>query len=284
MKAHGKAQPFPGPKLYQRRAEVALPLLVRQAQAHEPIPYQALAREMGMKNPRNLNYVLGSVGHTLRLLEQRTGWKIPPIQTIVVNKHTDMPGSGGQWFAMGDKYATFDTATRRLRVEQRHQETFAYAEWPKVLSELNLTPVDLSFEMVFTAAAASGRGGGESERHKALKEEVRLNPHLAGFGLLAGPGTSEYALPSGDWLDVCFETDELLAAVEVKTIASSDADLTRGLFQCIKYPAVMEKMVALRRTGQRVSCRLLVEGRLPPALLPIKNALGINVVELGRTS
>src|SRR5262245_27253988 len=130
MKAHGKAQPFPGPKLYQRRAEVALPLLVRQAQAREPITYEALAEEMGMQNPRNLNYVLGSVGHTLRLLAQRTGWKVPPIQTIVVNKHTDMPGSGGQWFAMGDKYATLDTTTRRLRVQERHCETFAYAGWP----------------------------------------------------------------------------------------------------------------------------------------------------------
>lgn len=54
-----------GDKLYQQRAREALPLLVRQASACETIYYQELADEMGMPNPRNLNYVLGSRSNTL---------------------------------------------------------------------------------------------------------------------------------------------------------------------------------------------------------------------------
>jgi hypothetical protein len=56
-----------GYELYQRRARVAFPILVRQADAKEPITYEALAAELGMPNPRNLNFVLanGSAHTTL---------------------------------------------------------------------------------------------------------------------------------------------------------------------------------------------------------------------------
>jgi hypothetical protein len=47
-----------GSKLYQERARKALPLLVRQAKAEQPIYYSALAEYLDMPNPRNLNYVL----------------------------------------------------------------------------------------------------------------------------------------------------------------------------------------------------------------------------------
>ena len=60
------ATPLSGDKLYQERARAALPLLVRQAEAATPIFYSSLARELGMPNPRNLNYVLGCIGQTLQ--------------------------------------------------------------------------------------------------------------------------------------------------------------------------------------------------------------------------
>jgi alkylated DNA nucleotide flippase Atl1 len=47
-----------GEKLYQKRAKTALPYLVRQAKAGQKIYYSDLAKEIGMPNPRNLNYVL----------------------------------------------------------------------------------------------------------------------------------------------------------------------------------------------------------------------------------
>ena len=45
-------------KLYVQRARIALPILVRQAKNGECIFYSNLAEEIGMPNPRNLNYVL----------------------------------------------------------------------------------------------------------------------------------------------------------------------------------------------------------------------------------
>ena len=73
METAKTAQPISGDKLYQERARRALPLLVRQAQAHAKIYYLDLALELGMPNPRNLNYVLGSIGQALQLFVRRMG-------------------------------------------------------------------------------------------------------------------------------------------------------------------------------------------------------------------
>ncbi len=62
------SEPISGDKAYQVHARAAFPLLVRQAQAGVPVFYSDLAEELGMPNPRNLNYVLGSIGQSLELL------------------------------------------------------------------------------------------------------------------------------------------------------------------------------------------------------------------------
>ena len=51
-----------GSGLYHQRARKALPLLVRQAEAGEQIFYGDLACELGISNPRVLNYPLGAIG------------------------------------------------------------------------------------------------------------------------------------------------------------------------------------------------------------------------------
>ena len=58
-----KASHMQGDKPYQKYACAALPLLVRQAKARKPITYGSLAKELGMPNPRHLNYPLGSIGN-----------------------------------------------------------------------------------------------------------------------------------------------------------------------------------------------------------------------------
>src|SRR4051794_35751946 len=92
------AEPISGDALYQRKAREALPILVRQAEACRPITYGDLAEEIGMPNPRNLNLPLGSIGQTLENLSKRWREKIPPLQCLVVNKNTGLPGEGIDWF------------------------------------------------------------------------------------------------------------------------------------------------------------------------------------------
>jgi hypothetical protein len=87
-----------GDKPYQQKARAALPILVRQAHANTPIFYSNLALELKMPNPRNLNFVLGSIGQTLKDLSKKWQKEIPPIQCLVINKNTRLPGKGVGWF------------------------------------------------------------------------------------------------------------------------------------------------------------------------------------------
>lgn len=50
------SEPILGDKAYKVRARVALPLLVCQVEAGTSVFYSDLAEELGMPNPRNLNY------------------------------------------------------------------------------------------------------------------------------------------------------------------------------------------------------------------------------------
>ena len=106
MSADGEfAKYISGDKLYRERARKALPLLVRQAQARRKIYYSDLAPKLGMANLRNLNYALGYIGQALASLSEEPGWKeIPPIQCLVVNKQTGLPGEGVGWFEWGDDF------------------------------------------------------------------------------------------------------------------------------------------------------------------------------------
>jgi hypothetical protein len=119
-----------GDKLYQERARAAFPLLVRQAEAGVSIVYSDLAAELGMPNARNLNYVLGSVGQTLENLSAQWGEKIPPLQCLVVNKVTGLPGEGIGWFILKKaEFAALPLRQRREIVQAELQRIFAYRRW-----------------------------------------------------------------------------------------------------------------------------------------------------------
>ena len=88
----------------------------------------------------------------------------------------------------------------------------------------------------------------------------------------------ERRLPSGDSLDVSFESSQRWTAVEVKSAKSDKADYARGVFQCVKYEAVMEAELvskASRKKDFEVKAILVVEGKLDPDLWSLANTLGV---------
>ena len=93
-----------GDKLYQKRARLVLPILVRQAKAEQPIYYSDLAEEIGMPNPRNLNYVLGAIGNTLKKFGEIWNEEIPLINFLVINKSNGLPGEGIYYFIKDREY------------------------------------------------------------------------------------------------------------------------------------------------------------------------------------
>lgn len=94
-------------------------------------------------------------------------------------------------------------------------------------------------------------------------------------------GDTEYCFPSADRIDVVFRdgNSERWVGVEVKGPSSDDADILRGLFQCVKYAALRE--AELKSVPKKGSTRvvLVLSKTLPQSLKVIKNLLGVEVVE-----
>ena len=150
-----------------------------------------------------------------------------------------------------------------------------------MLRDLNLEPARSNAALVETANLP--RGGGESHEHRQLKEYVRNHPEILGLRHKSKDSTYERRLPSGDSLDVSFESPHRWTAVEVKSAKSDTADHVRGVFQCVKYEAVMEAehvSKASRKRGFEVKAILVVEGKLDRDLWSLANTLGVHVREV----
>jgi hypothetical protein len=80
-------------------------------------------------------------------------------------------------------------------------------------------------------------------------------------------------------LDVFFRSGQDHIAVEVKSTLSSDADIVRGMFQCVKYRSVLEAQQATEELPQSARAILVLESKLPKSLTAIKNILGIELVD-----
>ena len=272
------AKPIAGDKLYQERARAVLPILVRQARAHSPIFYSDLATELGMPNPRNLNYVLGSVGKALKELSQAWKENVPPIQCLVINRNTRLPGEGIWWFITNkDDFRELSRKQQRSLVEAELQKVFSYQRWPEVLNALSLKPVVEDYSHVLSKAREF-HGGGESEQHRRLKNFVALHPEILSLPKNS-QGDVEYSLPSGDSLDILFRQGDDWIGVEVKSEISGLQDIVRGLFQCVKYRAVIEAYQAIQTLPQNARAVLVLGGSLPSNLISLKNILGVEIVE-----
>ncbi len=274
-----KAQSIEGNELYQERAKRAFPLLVRQALAHQPIFYESLAEELEMTNPRNLGYVLGSVGKTLEKLSREWNEEIPPIQFLVINKQTELPGDGVfSFLPLGQEVKSLNRRQKRDLVNVVLQKVYFYPRWFGVLDHF-LLPHPTSDFTRLVRAASSGRGGGESEAHRNFKEWIATQPRVLGLPERIANGICEYPLPSGDVVDVYFTQTSDCIAVETKSKISDVNDITRGIFQCVKYQAVLEASLLAR--GQKADARaiLALEASLPSELISLKNLLGVIVFE-----
>ncbi len=280
METPERASGMSGDKLYQQRAKEALPILVRQAEAGKTILYSDLAEEMGMPNARNLNYVLGSIGVSMIELSEKWGEKVPPIQSLVVNKESGLPGVGIAHFLMDTKeYKKLDKRQIQEAVQIAIFQITTYPRWHDVLKALSLKPVVSVPARELLKAAKQFGGIGESEDHRLFKEFIAKNPAAVGLSEKLPAGETEYPFPSADRVDVMFKVKDDWIAVEVKSKISCEEDILRGLFQCVKYKALIEAEQVVNQLPQNARVILALESELPKTLIPIRNVLQIEVVE-----
>jgi hypothetical protein len=140
-----------------------------------------------------------------------------------------------------------------------------------------LDEVPADFEKKLKTAAAFG-GGGESSEHAQLKRYVANHPEVVALPDSSSKGREEERLPSGDCLDVSFRTGKVWVGVEVKSAISSEPDLVRGIFQCVKYRAVLEAVLVSESKLPNARSVLVVGSPLPVELVALSNLLGVEVV------
>ena len=132
----------------------------------------------------------------------------------------------------------------------------------------------------------SGRGGGgdgEGPNHKALRLWVQNHPKRVVKRLRGVETATEVELLSGDRVDVVYRTAREIITIEVKSRDSGWADLQRGVYQCVKYRAVMEAQEAQEhqavqeRQGSVVRSLLVTESPLPADLNRLAKQLGVSI-------
>ena len=100
-------------------------------------------------------------------------------------------------------------------------------------------------------------GGGEGEEHKKIKDRLARFPQEIGISPSDTPET-EYVFRSSDKADLLFRTGEEWIAVEVKP--SHDPDIKRGLYQCVKYEALLKAEIKVDKEPVK-GRTILVVGR-----------------------
>ena len=265
------------------KARRVLPILVRQAQAGQTTTYSDLERETGIDHRFGFNELLGIIGETLKELRsaQKELGPIPEINAIVLDKTQRIPGPGLAVFIR--RYATPSTPKKREVAALEQSKVFDFKEWDNILRKLRLKPLPRNSpelaELRKKASEHRGGSGGEGEQYKALKEFVLQNPRKVEFKKVLESAKLERRLPSGDSVDVFFESWGYWYGVEVKSAISSEADILRGIYQCVKYRAVMKAEAIAGGWKKEIRAVLVLEGVLPDKLIGEAHALGVTVIE-----
>lgn len=114
--------------------------------------------------------------------------------------------------------------------------------------------------------------GGEGEEHKKLKEYIANHPESIDI-TTAQKGNCEHMLLSGDRLDVFFFEANIV--IEVKPKSAPEADILRGIFQCVKYQAILDAEAAVKGNVLESQVVLVIGGTLSESNHAARECLGI---------
>ena len=206
----------------------------------------------------------------------------PLLNVLLVRSDSGLPGSGAVGYLKrrypnklwlrkdgADKHAKW-----RGLVEQEAAHVYGYARWNDVYrlayggslpaSDINLAGKERD---------GTSRGGGEGENHEALRLKVTREPGLVRKGLRTEDTKTEFDLLSGDRVDVVSFAKDRTVAIEVKSRDSDWNDLRRGVYQCVKYRAVLAAQDI--RQEPKVESWLVTETPLPGDLKSLARRLRV---------
>ena len=264
--------------------EIALkmiPVLIRWAQASwdKPHYYQDLSNAIGYGS-NQIGGVLGVIKDILDEVSKEYGKEIPPLNALAQQKATGLPADGFDYVI--PNYSKLSSASKAGEVRRINYEAHQY-DWDWVLDALDLEPAKIfSDEEIKKLKEKTyvGYGKGEGPEHKAIKEYIAENPEAIGIKKKVVYRETEHGLPSGDQLDVYFELrNRNRMAIEIKPSTSPNEDITRGIFQCVKYKAVMDAQRTMEYGNYENSTLLVIGGKMSVGNKKLANDLGIEFIE-----
>ena len=279
----------------KRTARIGFPILVEFARARREITYSEWDSEIvrrrlgGHVLHMKYGWPAGAIGDACQEYSVRTGVEVPAINLMVVNKRTRVPGRGADRYILRfcreflDRTVESSELTvreKRAIIERALEEIFDFPAWGDVLSAFGLEAP--------AAEPSTGRPSGvrrrprpsrwrtgpESEAHKTLKESIAANPSLIGLST-DEIGTQEHSLWSGDRVDVHFQ--QAAVAVEVKPAGCSFDELHRGIFQCVKYKAVLRAQQVHESEIPTADCVLAAGGDVSKKLREVTDLFGVRI-------
>lgn len=254
-------------------AKKMIPVLVRWVkEGVEGKQYGDLSTAIGHSTPR-IGHQLGAVHTIIDALSNAIKEDIPTLNARITSKGTSLPSDGFDY--VFPNYSNLSTEQKYEVVRLLNDKAHNYKKWDYVLGLLGLN-AEVSEDDVNEIRSGKAHGyGGESERHKMLKEYVANHPSLFG---VKEKGVLEHILLSGDRLDVWFPISRI--AVEVKPKNDPDSDILRGLFQCVKYKSVLNAESAIAGEYYDYRVILVTEDGLSESNLAVQDTLGIEVKTL----
>jgi hypothetical protein len=253
-----------------------LPILICWAKKRETShTYGDLNKMLGYKNGifSQIGHPLGCIKSVFVRLKKETGEDIPTLNALVNNATTGLPSEGFSY--VYPKYDKMDSDKKRIVVDNENNHALNYDRWDWVLASLGLKPSINKEDESKIRSGAFGFGG-EGPEHKRLKEYIVSHPKS--IDIMSGEkGVTEHILLSGDRLDVYFP--KVNVVVEVKPKFASDADLLRGLFQCVKYKSILDAEASVKGEIPDSKVVLVVGGTLSESNRIVQECLDIKVIE-----
>ena len=198
---------------------------------------------------------------------------MPTLNALVNNSRTGLPSEGFSY--VHPSYDELDKNMKRIVVNSENNRALNYDRWDWVLASLGLKPSINKADESKIRSDTFGFGG-EGPDHKKLKEYIAN--HSESIDVADGErGITEYILLSGDKLDVYFPNANV--AVEVKPKSAPDADVLRGLFQCVKYKSLLDAEASVTGNIPNSEVVLVIGGVLSESNRIVKECLNIDVVE-----
>ena len=203
---------------------------------------------------------------------------------LLVRGYTRQPGGGAReylaehfpkekWLREKGAHKNYPDLWKRI-VKQATREVYAFPHWDdlyKCVSGRNYEHDPVIIEGTERDGLRWGRKG-EGENHKALRLWIQANPDRIKKKFHGVRTETEVELLSGDRVDVVYYAKTETVAIEVKSRDSNRDDLQRGIYQCVKYGAVLR---AQNLQTFPVHSLLVTESKLDPDLGHLAKKLGI---------